>query len=348
MLRMLCVASLAVSLFIFLGGVMPDHSFAQQIAMEREQGGLFERLRERRMERRRQTSEQSKNADSDSAITASGDYSFSMVHDGLTRLYRVHVPASYSPSRPMPLVLTLHGGAGNMDLQANDSYYGQISKSEQAGYIVVFPNGFSKLKSGKVASWNAGNCCAAARDQNVDDVSFIRELIKRLSHRLMIDQHRIFANGMSNGGMMSYRLACEMSDVFTAIASVAGTDNTKTCSPEKPISILHIHAKDDELELFNGGAGRKSSMVAPFVSVPDSIAKWVTLNSCSPTPKRVFENAGAYCETYSQCRAGVEVKLCVTATGGHSWPGGKKPRGDGATSTALSATDVISDFFSSR
>lgn len=182
----------------------------------------------------------------------------------------------------------------------------------------------------------------------MDDVGFVREIIKRLSNRLTIDSQRMFASGMSNGGMMSYRLACEMSDMFKAIASVAGTDNTKTCSPEAPISILHIHAKDDELELFDGGAGRKSSMVTPFV--PDSVAKWVKLNSCSPTPKRVFENSGAYCDAFSQCRAGVEVKLCVTATGGHSWPGGKKPRGDGATSTstALSATDVISDFFSSR
>ena len=149
-------------------------------------------------------------------------------------------------------------------------------------------------------------------------------------------------------GATSYRLACEMSDVFKAIASVAGTDNTKTCSPKTPISVLHIHARNDELELFDGGAGRKSSKVTPFVSVPNSIAKWVKFNGCSATPKRVFENTGAYCDAYSQCRGGVEVKLCVTETGGHSWPGGKKPRGDAPTSTALSATDVISEFFSSR
>ncbi len=345
--RIRSVASLVVWLWAFFGGVVSDHAFAQQLAMEREQGGFLEKLKERRAERRREAA-QSKETDNESPITAPGDYSFSMVHDGLTRLYRVHVPASYSPSIPMPLVLTFHGGGGNMGLQANDTYYGQVAKSEQAGYIVVFPNGFSTLKSGKLASWNAGHCCAGARDKNVDDVGFIRELINWLGHRLAIDAHRIFADGMSNGGMMSYRLACEMSDVFRAIASVAGTDNTKACSPTMPISILHIHAKDDELELFNGGAGRTSSMVAPFVSVPDSIAKWVQLNRCNPTPKRVFENSGAYCEAYSQCRGGVEVKLCVTETGGHSWPGGKKPRGDGATSTALSATDVISDFFSSR
>lgn len=303
-------------------------------------------LRERWAERR--AGEQGKPAAANVQITGPGDYSLSLVHAGQTRLYRVHVPASYSATRPAPLVFSLHGGGGNMDFQANDSYYGQISKSDQAGFIAVFPNGFSKLKSGKLATWNAGNCCASARDEDSDDVGFIRDIIKNLSAQLNVDPRRIFANGMSNGGMMAYRLACDMPDVFRAIASVAGTDNTKSCTPKAPISVLHIHAKDDELELFDGGAGRKSAKVTSFVSVPDSIAKWVRLNSCNPTPKRVFENAGAYCDAYTSCRGGVEVKLCVTPTGGHSWPGGKKPRGDTPGSTALSATDVIADFYVGR
>jgi len=281
----------------------------------------------------------------DSAISAPGDYSSSIVHGGLTRLYRVHVPSAYSPSKPMPLVLSFHGGGGNMDFQADDTYYGQISKSDQAGYVVVFPNGFSRLKSGKFATWNAGNCCAAARDNDIDDVGFVRELIKSLKGRLNIDANRIFASGMSNGGMMAYRLACEMPDVFKAIASVAGTDNTKTCTPKAPISILHIHARNDERELFEGGAGYPSSRVTSYVSVPDSIAKWVRLNGCSAVPKRIFETPGAYCDAYSACRGDVEVRLCVTETGGHSWPGGRKIRGDAPTSTALSATDVIAEFF---
>jgi poly(3-hydroxybutyrate) depolymerase len=366
-------------------------------------------LRERWAERR--AGDQGKPAVANVQITGPGDYSLSLVHAGQTRLYRVHVPASYSAAKPAPLVFSLHGGSGNMDYQANDSYYGQISKSDQTGFVAVFPNGFSKLKSGKLATWNAGNCCAGARDEDSDDVGFIRDIIKSLSAQLNVDPRRIFANGISNGGMMAYRLACEMPDVFRAIASVAGTDNTKSCTPKAhlgaahsregrrtrtlrrrlrpqvvehglrlgarldremgatvfraiasvagtdntksctpkaPISVLHIHAKDDELELFDGGSGRKSSKVTAFVSVPDSIAKWVRLNSCSTTPKRVFENAGAYCDAYTQCRGGVEVKLCVTPTGGHSWPGGKKPRGDTPGSTALSATDVIADFFVSR
>jgi polyhydroxybutyrate depolymerase len=330
------------------GGLMGLASLAAQncLAQDEASASAPKSLRERWAERR--AGKQDSPAVANVQITGPGDYALSLVHAGQTRLYRVHVPASYSAATPMPLVFSLHGGGGGMDYQANDSYYGQISKSDQAGFIAVFPNGFSRLKSGKLATWNAGNCCGSARDEGSDDVGFIRDIVKSLSTQLNVDPRRIFANGMSNGGMMAYRLACEMPDVFRAIASVAGTDNTQSCTPTAPISVLHIHAKDDELELFDGGAGRKSSKVTSFVSVPVSIAKWVRLNSCNPTPKRLSENAGAYCDAYTSCRGGVEVKLCVTPTGGHSWPGGKKPRGDTPGSTALSATDVIADFFVSR
>jgi len=336
------LTALVASGLIGLASFAAESCFSQETPSASAPKSLRERWAERR------AGDQGKSAVVPVQITGPGDYALSLVHAGQTRLYRVHVPASYSAAKPAPLVFSLHGGGGGMDYQANDSYYGQISKSDQTGFVAVFPNGFSKLKSGKFATWNAGNCCAAARDEDSDDVGFIRDIIKSLSAQLNVDRQRIFANGISNGGMMAYRLACEMPDVFRAIASVAGTDNTKSCTPKAPISILHIHAKDDELELFDGGAGRKSAKVTSFVSVPDSVAKWVRLNSCNTTPKRVFENAGAYCDAYTQCRGGVEVKLCVTPTGGHSWPGGKKPRGDTPGSTALSATDVIADFFVSR
>lgn len=283
------------------------------------------------------------------AISGPGDHAFSFEHGGKTRQYRVHVPPGFSADKPMPVVFALHGGGGNMDIQSDDRFYGQVAKADAAGYVVVFPNGYSRFRGGKLATWNAGNCCGLARDENADDVGFIREIVKRLSAQPGIDAKRFFASGMSNGAMMSYRLACEMPETFRAIAAVAGTDNTRSCQPASPVSVLHIHARDDELELFDGGAGRKSRAVTAFVSVPDSISKWVQLNGCQRTPQRVFETPGAYCEAYTGCRGpGTEVKLCVTETGGHSWPGGAKPRGRGRGSSAISATDLIWDFFSTR
>ena len=281
-------------------------------------------------------------------IEGPGDYTFSLEHNDLTRMYRVHVPANYSASKPAPMLLAFHGGGSNMDYQADDQYYGQVSKSERVGYIAVFPNGYSPLKSGKFATWNAGNCCAGARDKNIDDVGFIREVIKNLKAQLNIDPNRIFATGMSNGALFSYRLACEMADTIRAIASVAGSDGMASCSPSRPVSILEIHAKDDENVLFNGGSGKNSKMLANFVSVPETISRWVQRDGCNATPKRVLEKPGAYCDAYTQCRGNVEVKLCVTESGGHSWPGGRKVRTGEPGSTAISANDVMWDFFLSR
>lgn len=343
------IPAIAAGLVLGLLSILPDHSLAQNTAADgvATSSGRHP-FRERWLSREKSPGKASTEGASGPRIDGPGDYSFTLVHDGLTRMYRVHVPPGYSPSKPAPMVLSFHGGGGNMDYQADDKYYGLISKSDQTGYIVVFPNGYSPVRSGKFASWNAGNCCAGARDKNIDDVGFVREMLKNLRSQLNVDPNRIFANGMSNGALFSYRLACEMSDTFKAIAAVAGSDVTKSCSPKVPISIMEIHAKDDDVVLFNGGAGRDTAMLTNFIPVSETVGRWVRRNSCNPTPKRVLEKEGAYCDLYSECRGGVEVKLCVTETGGHSWPGGRKVRTGEPGSTAISANDVMWEFFESR
>src|SRR5690606_16542897 len=240
-------------------------------------------------------------------------------------------------------VMALHGGGGGALYQADDDNYGLITKSEQAGFIAVFPNGISSARSGLLATWNAGHCCGRARDENVDDVGFLKAVIADLGGRLRIDATRVHAAGMSNGGMMAYRLACEAADVFRGIAAVAGTDNTRNCQPGERTPVLHIHARNDDRVLFGGGAGqafRDEALVTDFVSVPDTIGKWVTLNQAAATPRRVLSVEGAWCDLHE---GAAPVMLCVTSEGGHSWPGGSKPRGE-APSTAISANDVMWDF----
>ena len=262
-----------------------------------------------------------------------------------TRYYTLHIPKSYDPKKATPLVLAFHGGTGDMSIQANDKYYGFISKSEQAGFIAVFPNGHSRFRSGKIATWNAGKCCGSARDEKSDDVGFIRSLVETLTKDYTIDRQRIYAIGMSNGGMMSYRLACELSDVFTGIAAVAGTDNTIECAPKNPVSVLHIHARDDDHVLYEGGAGKSAvkdrSQITEYASVPATVAKWVKHNGCKAPAKKL----NAFCELYADCSGASRVEVCITPDGKHSWPGGSKARG-GAGSSALKANDVIWDFFS--
>jgi polyhydroxybutyrate depolymerase len=306
---------------------------------------LRERIQERMQERR---------AAAESSAAAGVLTEASLEHDGLRRTYLVHVPptlkSSADSSRPAPLVLAFHGGGGDAEFMAQDARYGLIAKADAAGFIVVFPGGFSRFPGGKFAAWNAGNCCGDARDRAVDDVGFTRELVKRLQVAYRIDAHRVYAVGMSNGGMFAHRLGCEAADVFAAVASVAGTDNTKSCAPSRPIPVLHIHAKDDDHVLFEGGAGpasfRDKSKVTDFTSVPQTVARWVERDRCDAKTTRTVSVAGAYCEAHQGCAGQAEVELCVTETGGHSWPGAAAVRrGKEAASQALSANDVMWDFF---
>lgn len=264
----------------------------------------------------------------------------------------VHLPAGYEPNRPAPLVLAFHGGGGDAQYMADDSKYGLQRAADKDGFIVAFPNGDSKFPGGRFATWNAGGCCGYARDHGDDDVGFARAVVSAIEARYAVDAKRVFATGMSNGGMMSHRLACEAADVFRAVASVAGTDATSQCSPSRPISVLHIHARDDDHILFNGGAGpgafRDASSVMNFVSVPDTIARWVQRDQCKAAPQRVLQVPGAYCDAYTNCAGGAKVQLCVTDTGGHSWPGAPSVRpGKEPASTAIDANETIWKFFES-
>ncbi len=280
----------------------------QVLLRKTKKGCLREKLKERWI-KKQEVKEAPEASTEFKKIERPGTYTYSFKIQDKTRYYMLHVPANYNPMKETAVLFAFHGGGGNMKIQARDDFYRQISTSEKMGNIVVFPNGHSKLKSGEFATWNAGGCCGDSRDQNIDDVGFIKELLAKVREQVTIDNKRIFATGMSNGGMISYRLACEMPEVFKAIAAVAGTDNTLNCTPKSLVSILHIHAKDDENVLFNGGAGKKAvekSKIIDFISVPATIEKWVKLNSCNPIPKRIIEVSGATCDQYT-CKQGSKV-----------------------------------------
>lgn len=310
------------------------------IAQDADRPSLRERLRERIEQRREPASDAS----------AAGTTEYSLRHGGLTRKYLLHIPAQRDPGKPLPLVIAFHGGGGHAEYMADDARYGWVGKADKEGFAVVFPNGYSKLPGGRFATWNAGQCCGDARDRNIDDVGFVRALVADVRRKLAIDPTRIFATGMSNGGMLSHRLACDAADLVRAVASVAGTDATVGCKPSRPVSVLHIHARDDTHVLFNGGAGkdafRDPSKVFDFVSVPETLARWAGRDHCSPHPRRVLDTPGAYCEAYSGCEGGVKLQLCVTEAGGHTWPGAEQVRrGKAPASHAIDATEVIWAFF---
>lgn len=277
--------------------------------------------------------------------------SVDLPHDGKTRRYVLYIPPTLNRAHPAPLVLAFHGGGGHAEMMADDERYGLIRAAQQNGFIVAFPNGFSRLPRGRLATWNAGGCCGGARDSGSDDVGFSRAVVADIARKIAVDRDRIFAIGMSNGGMMAYRLACEAADLFRAVAAVAGTEAVAHCQPSRPIPILHIHAKDDTHVLFAGGAGpdafRDTDKVMDFVSVPETLQRWVRRNACESPPQRTLTRPGAWCDTYSACREGAQVRLCVTAEGGHSWPGADRVRrGKASASQALDANEMIWEFFS--
>ncbi len=165
-------------------------------------------------------------------LTAPGDYEFRVIHDGRLRHYHVHVPRSFDPAARSAVVIGLHGGGGHAAHFAKDENYGVITASEKYGFIAVMPNGYSKSRRGHFATWNAGACCGEARDRKIDDVGFIAEVIARVKRQAAIDDARVYAMGMSNGGLMAYRLACERPDL---VRGIMASPEPTTRSP----AILH-------------------------------------------------------------------------------------------------------------
>jgi polyhydroxybutyrate depolymerase len=265
-----------------------------------------------------------------------------------TRSYIVHVPPSYGGSKPFPVVLAFHGGGSNAEQMMR--YCGLNEKADQAGFIAVYPNGTGRLP--RVLTWNGGNCCAYAMRQNVDDVAFVRALLDDLAGVAKVDQKRIFATGMSNGAILSYYLASNLSDRIAAIAPVAGTMGTKDCSPKRPVSVMHFHGTADEFVAFNGGPGPKSLTATNFYSVPHSIETWVKADGCPPEPAveklpdKTDDGMTVTRTTYGPGKDGSEVVLIVIDGGGHTWPG-REPRIEllGESTTDISANDLMWEFF---
>jgi polyhydroxybutyrate depolymerase len=179
-----------------------------------------------------------------------------------------------------------------------------------------------------------------------------RALVEEIARRHAIDRKRVFATGMSNGGMMAYRLACEAGDLVRAIAAVAGTESfamALDCQPALPVSVLHIHARDDAHVPYDGGIGpdaRRGASRIDYVSVPDTVQRWVGRLACRREAEPLRQDAGVRCEVHRGCRGGERVQLCSTTSGGHSWPGADRGRrGKEAPSDALDASAEIWRFF---
>lgn len=275
----------------------------------------------------------------------SGDTVRTITHDGVERSYILHLPPWLDPVQPAPVVLVFHGGGGNAENAVRMTDFNELS--DRHGFLVVYPNGAGRLGD-MVLTWNGGECCGYAQENNVDDVGFVRALLTDLSSSVRVDAQRVYATGMSNGAIMSYRLACELSDVFAAVAPVAGTQNVE-CHPEHPVSIIHFHGTADAHLPYEGGVGEESLTGVDYNSVMDSVLFWADFNACADSPV-IVEDENISHLAYEDCENDTSVQLYTIQGGLHAWPGSDGPGwpgGDMPTSE-IDATGVIWDFFAAH
>lgn len=238
----------------------------------------------------------------------------SLTVDGIKRTYRLYVPPSLDTKQPAPMVVALTGFPGTGDEMAEVSRLDV--QANTLGFIVVYPDpvpdsqaDLSNLLEG---SWNAGTCCGDASAKGVDDVTFINRLLDRLSTDFRIDTTRVFAAGLSNGGMMAYRLACELSDRISAVASVAGAMVViDDCRPARSVSILEMHGTADSHVAY---AGYYPS------STVSTVQRWVALDGCTDKPTQTVSGV-TKTSTWVHCRAGTVVRFDTVVGGHHTWFG---------------------------
>ncbi|QXD14135.1 alpha/beta hydrolase fold domain-containing protein [Rhodocaloribacter litoris] len=261
--------------------------------------------------------------------------------DGRLRTYLLNLPPSYADSAdPYPLVIALHGLGG--DAWQFERDYRFTDKATADEFVVAYPEGIPSRGPLRLRMWNAGTCCGEPVEQNVDDVAFISALIGHLVATYRIDPQRVYVAGMSNGGMMAYRLACEVADRIAAVAIVSGTMVVNDCRPAHPMPILHLHSVRDTVVPYKGGEGLGGYV---FPSVDSVLTVWGEVNGCAPSPRSItFKDYSL--TTWFSCDAGAEIEMYLTEDGGHAWPGGRKPRPRADTpSTAIDANTLIWAFF---
>lgn len=262
----------------------------------------------------------------------------SIQHDGLEREYILYVPDIYTGTIPVPLILNFHGYGSNAFQQMNYGDFRSIADAE--GCLVAHPQGtlFEGTTHWNVGGWTAGS--------TADDVGFTAALIDALSTDYAIDPDRIYATGMSNGGYMSFLLACQLGNRIAAIASVTGSMTPETymdCLPEHPMPVLQMHGTGDTVVPYTGASWTKS--------IDDVLAFWVSENNCNNPPETTMlpdsdPNDGSTVEriVYSDGSNGVSVVHFKIFGGDHAWPG--TAFGGPGTNYDIDASDEIWTFFS--
>jgi polyhydroxybutyrate depolymerase len=250
---------------------------------------------------------------------------------GLSRAYRLFTPLSLDRSRPAPLVLMLHGVGNSAQSMMEATQFDRTA--DTAGFIVAYPDGVNE-------TWNAGYCCLGGATAGPDDVAFLGRLIDDIQARHKVDPARVFAVGVSAGGMMAYRLGCELSGRIAGVGAVAGGMILDECRPARPVSVIEIHGTADQLVPYEGGR-TAGGATQPSPPTPALAERWAKLDQC-PTPPATQTQGPVTTTSWSGCAEGTAVKLVTIEGGGHTW----FAPGLGTANGAVDATAEIWSFLS--
>ena len=235
-----------------------------------------------------------------------------MVWDGSTRRYQVFVPASYNVNTPTPVVLAFHGqGSDSKDMQAN---IGLDAEATRGGFIVAYLDDLTN-------DWAEGCNCSEADDLGVDDPGFALAVVDTISANYNVDTSRIYALGFSIGGLFVQRLACENSDAFAGVISVASSMSVplaQTCSPDFPIDVSVVLGSNDPVFPWTG----TSNGIFSVLSIDAMTDEWLTNNSCASTPIRTDSSLGSFdlaITSYETCEGGGSFRVYRIENGQHFW-----------------------------
>lgn len=241
--------------------------------------------------------------------------------DGRQRHFRLYVPTTLRAGESSPLLIALHGGLGSSGQFAANSGFDELAEAN--GFIVVYPDGIRAIPDRPgLQTWNGGYCCGPAARQEVDDVGYVRFLIDLLEGRFAVDSTRIFAAGHSNGAIMAYRLACELSDRIAAIGVQAGSLGIDECQPPQRVSVVHIHGLADTNHPIDGGMGTGVSGVT-FRSGRIAVATFAAIAGCDNEPviNDIPSNPDVEVSMWSNCSSGTAVQLITVEGASHAWMG---------------------------
>lgn len=277
----------------------------------------------------------------------------SIVHQNFQRKFMVHLPPDFSSDTQRPLVISLHGGSGNM---VNAQGFSQLNPvSDAHDFVVAWPQGYGIAPPG--FSWADGRNTSA--DQaGIDDVGFIDKLLDTLIARYSIDTNRVYLCGFSNGGFMTQRIACELPGRYAAMAALGASMDTllfQTCAPIKPVPMAIFNGTADPAMPYTGGP-MQNPFVTPVVPVDSTVHFWVDHNHCQtanavlPLPDTfTTDNSTAELYTFTDCDCAAEVRFFKLINGGHTWPGVFVPAQEevlGNTNRDIHASTELWNFFS--